>query len=81
MIRFPFVIAVGGAILTAGCSLDPVDYESAPVSLQSPKGTVTCQLYTKERVIWDRAISVPPGMTIAEGDQLCRNEGLRIKNS
>lgn len=81
MIRFPLLLTFGAVVLTAGCTIDPADYETTPVKLSTPKGTVTCQLYTEELVIWDRAINVPPGMTIAEGDQLCHNEGLRIKNS
>lgn len=80
MIRFPIFLALGAAVFTGGCAIDPRDYESAPVRVSSPKGVVTCQLYTEERVLWDRAIKVPAGMSIAEGDQVCENEGLRRLN-
>ncbi|WP_299845526.1 hypothetical protein [uncultured Roseovarius sp.] len=72
----PF-LGCAAVLVLAGCSVDPVKYETTPVKLSSPKGPVVCQLYTHRQVIWDEAISIPPGMTIAEGDQICKNEGLR----
>ena len=67
-------------MVLAGC-VDPADYETAPVKVETAKGTVVCQLYRKRQVIWDEAISIPPGMTIAEGDRVCVEEGLRRLNS
>lgn len=58
----------------AGC-LDPRDYESVPVEIETRSGTVTCQLYTEEYTIWDRAIIAPPGVTIAQADEVCREYG------
>ena len=80
MSKFSKTIPVLGCVavaVLAGCSVDPVKYETTPVKLSTPKGAVICQLYTPRQVIWDEAISIPPGMTIVEGDQLCKNEGLR----
>lgn len=73
-------VAIAPAILLlAACSLDPREYESTPVVLQTAAGPVTCQLYTHEQVIWDRAISRPGSMTVETADNLCRQEGARVK--
>jgi len=62
------------AIVTA-CS--PTVYETEPVTLESDKGEVICQLYAVNSVILDRAIHMPHAMHIAEADALCRAEGER----
>ena len=62
------------AIVTA-CS--PTLYETDPVTLETDKGDVICQLYDKNAVILDRAIHMPHAMHIAEADALCRAEGER----
>jgi hypothetical protein len=62
------------AIVTA-CS--PTMYETDPVTLETDKGDVICQLYDKKAVILDRAIHMPHAMHIAEADALCRAEGER----
>lgn len=75
------MFCTAGALVLAGCSVDPRSFETAPVDLKTPKGIVTCQLYTKERVLWDRSINRPESMTVQEADDICRAEGLRQKNS
>lgn len=72
------LLAVG---LLAGCSADPRSYETAPVQLETTKGIVTCQLYTRERVLWDRSINRPDNMSVEEADETCRAEGFRQKNA
>ena len=62
------------AIVTA-CS--PIVYETDPVTLETDKGDVICQLYDKKAVLLDRAIHMPHAMHIAETDALCRAEGER----
>ena len=62
------------ALVTA-CS--PIVYETDPVTLETDKGDVICQLYDKNAVILDRAIHMPHAMHIAEADALCRAEGER----
>ena len=62
------------AIVTA-CS--PTMYETDPVTLETDKGDVICQLYGNNSVILDRAIHMPHAMYIAEADALCRAEGER----
>ncbi|WP_284163780.1 hypothetical protein [Frigidibacter sp. SD6-1] len=74
-----FMGFLGVAVLSACVS--PADYETTPVTVNSPKGPVVCQLYTKQQVLWDRAVSVPTGMTVKEGDQICIAEGQRQKAS
>ena len=62
------------AIVTA-CS--PIVYETDPVTLETDKGDVICQLYDKKAVILDRAIHMPHVMHVmhvAEADALCRAE-------
>ncbi|MEP3638288.1 MAG: hypothetical protein ABJM43_12455 [Paracoccaceae bacterium] len=68
-------------LAVAGCATSPAQFETTPVQLQTPKGVVTCQLYTKERVIWDRSIDRPASMSVKEADDICLAEGLRQKNS
>ncbi len=70
------VLACAAILALSGC-IDQSRYETAPVQVKTPKGTVTCQLYKHNQVLWDEATSVPPGMTIREGDQTCINEGKR----
>ncbi len=69
------------ALVLAGCSVDPQNFETTPVQVKTAKGIVTCQLYTKERVLWDRAIDRPDNMSVREADDVCRAEGIRQKNS
>ena len=71
-------LVVGGLSIAvlSGC-IDQKKYETEPVSVKTPKGTVVCQLYTHKQVLWDEAISVPAGMSIKEGDRVCIAEGKR----
>lgn len=73
------VFAVIGLSALAACSLDPKDYESDPVTVATPEGPVVCQLYTKELVRWDRAISRPATMSVAIGDAICLEEGAKLR--
>lgn len=66
--------------LLAGCAVDPRAYETPPVSVETAKGTVVCQLYTPERIVWDRSIDRPSNMTVEEADNICRAEGVRQQN-
>ncbi|SNX71124.1 hypothetical protein SAMN05878503_10877 [Cereibacter ovatus] len=77
MIRF--AVAAAALAVVAGCSIDPKTYETEPVTIDTPRGKVVCQLYTKELVTWDRAIDRPARMSIAEADAICRAEGQRQK--
>lgn len=61
----------------AACVSDPRAYETEPVKVQTSKGTVTCQLYTKDLVRWDRSISRPSNMSVDEADAICQAEGAR----
>lgn len=78
MQRFRFLavgpLAVG---LLSGCVASPEAYETPPVDLETPKGVVTCQLYTDEIVLWDRAIRWPRAMSAEAADALCKKEGNR----
>lgn len=67
------------SVLTLSGCIDIESYETAPVSVSTPQGVVTCQLYTANRVLWDEAIRVPKGMSIKTGDAICRAEGSRRK--
>ena len=72
------MVMAGLALLGAtACSIDPRDFETEPVEVATSKGVVTCQLYTKERVTWDRAIDRPDNMSGEEADDVCRAEGAR----
>lgn len=71
-------MTVASAVLVlAACSLNPRDYETTPVVVQTAAGPVTCQLYTKEQVTWDRSIARPESMDVETADNICRQEGFR----
>jgi hypothetical protein len=70
-------IAVCLATILSGC-LDPQSMETAPVQVSTAQGVVTCQLYRRDRVLWDRAIHRPDTMSVATADQVCQAEGERI---
>lgn len=68
-------------IALMACAPSPEQFETPPVQVQSEKGLVTCQLYTKDTVVWDRAIDRPSTMSVIEGDNICKAEGERRKNA
>ncbi len=78
MQKFTILTALAATVFLAGC-LDKASFATTPVQVKTPKGVVTCQLYTHEKVLWDEAISAPNGMTIEEADQICIMEGYRVK--
>ncbi len=81
MNRFLALIAVGGAaVLLTGCAPSPKQYESEPVKVSTSQGVVTCQLYRRDMVVWDRAIDRPNSMSVQQADQVCLAEGTRLKN-
>lgn len=72
------VLALAGL---AGCVSSPEQLESTPVEVKTNKGTVTCQLYTREYLSWDRSVDRPGKMTVKEADSVCRQAGLRWQQS
>ncbi|NDW51946.1 hypothetical protein [Aliiroseovarius sp. PrR006] len=80
MKKLTLVMAIAATGVMAGC-VDKSAYESNPVQVKTKQGVVTCQLYTRDRVQWDEAIAVPAGMTKAEGDAICIQEGHRQYNA
>ena len=79
MLLKSIIFSSAGAFILTACVSDPSAYETTPVQVKTTKGVVTCQLYTKERVIWDRAIGRPKTMSVKEADDICLREGTRIK--
>ncbi len=75
------LLVLSGLILATACTISPKAYESAPVTVQTSKGAVVCQLYTKEIVEWDRAIQRPQSMSIEEADNICLEAGRRWQQS
>lgn len=74
------VISTASAATLTGC-IDPANYATTPVSVTTETGTVVCQLYRTNNVLWDEAISIPPGMSISTGDAICKNKGHSIIES
>lgn len=74
-------IAIALCALTAasGCSIHQANYETAPVVVATRSGDVTCQLYTKQIVMWDEAIDIPAGMPLDQADRICLYAGERQK--
>ena len=66
-----------GATLALVSACSPVSYETEPVTVQTDKGELVCQLYSHKTVLLDRALHMPHAMHIAEADALCRVEGER----
>lgn len=77
--RKTLILAVATGLIVSGCSIDQRAYETEPVQVSTSKGIVTCQLYRDDRVLWDEATDFPAGMTLAEADQICIREGIRVK--
>ena len=73
-------ILLVASLALAGC-FSPEQYESEPVVLKTKQGPVVCQLYTKERIDWDRAIQWPRGISQEKADGLCLEEGIRLMRS
>ena len=71
-------LTLTAATLLAACS--PQQFESEPVTVDSPQGPVVCQLYTKNMLDWDRSVSRPDAMSAETADTICRNEGVRQQN-
>ena len=71
------IAAVAIVAALSACTISPENLESIPVVLSTSDGPVTCQLYTRERVDWDRSIDRPEGMSVSEADRFCAAEGLR----
>ncbi|MDR9482074.1 MAG: hypothetical protein RI538_04735, partial [Salibaculum sp.] len=67
------------AVFVSGC-VDPKSMETTPVQVSTSHGTVTCQLYTRSQVTWDRAIDRPDSMSVDEADEICLAEGKRRAN-
>lgn len=75
--RVQVLPAIALLLLMSGCALSPKNYESEPVDIQTPSGIVTCQLYTTDLVVWDRAIQRPETMSVTAADDICIEEGER----
>lgn len=71
------LLLLAAAALLAGCAIDPRQLESTPVDVPTAKGPVTCQLYTRETIVWDRSIDRPERMGVEEADMVCREAGRR----
>ena len=64
MPKFRLGFAAVVVLLLGGCVGGPTQYETTPVNVQTAQGVVVCQLYTRERVIWDRSINRPASMSV-----------------
>ncbi|WP_380053956.1 hypothetical protein ACFE33_12505 [Falsihalocynthiibacter sp. SS001] len=71
---------LGAALIALTACISPENYESAPVQVSTQMGFVTCQLYRRDLVVWDRAIGRPEGMTVEVADNVCRAEGERLRS-
>ncbi|RNF34878.1 hypothetical protein [Paracoccus methylarcula] len=69
--------AVVGIAALSACSIDPKQWETEPVTVETPNGRVVCQLYSPDIVRWDRAIERPENMSVKTADAYCHNEGVK----
>ncbi|MDS9466196.1 hypothetical protein RGQ15_01200 [Paracoccus sp. MBLB3053] len=68
------------AAVVSVCACDKTEYESATVTVDTVEGPVTCQLYRRDMVLWDRALTRPATMTDSAANEACRTEGYREKS-
>jgi len=73
--RFRSLIVLILTVTGLAACASPESYETEPVKVDTPIGVVTCQLYTRDLVVWDRAIDRPETMTVSTADAICVNEG------
>ena len=73
-LKLPLLAAFVAAL--SGCAT-PESYETVPVVVETPQGPVTCQLYLRSQVVWDRAIDRPDSMGVTQADNYCIAEGQR----
>lgn len=71
-----FTSLCAAAALVTGCTI--ASFETTPVTVETEKGPVVCQLYQMDRVDWDRSIDHPNSISVPEADAICRAEGHRI---
>lgn len=67
-------LALTALIALAACDVKE-NYETDPVTVSTKDGAVSCQLYTPNVVLWDRALSRPAAMSDADANRQCRAEG------
>ncbi|WP_171176498.1 hypothetical protein [Ruegeria sp. HKCCD8929] len=71
------LIVISAATLS-GCAIPTREnLATTPVNVETPQGTVTCQLYTSDTTLWDEAIAHPESMTSRAADKVCKAEGRR----
>jgi hypothetical protein len=75
-----YCILLTGLLVLSACSSDPKDYETPTVTVTTEAGPVTCQLYRRDMVLWDRALTRPAGLTDKAANEACRTEGYREKH-
>lgn len=63
--------------IVAGCELTPDQFETPPVTVKTSQGFVSCQLYSHDYVLWDRAIDWPNVLNGEQADRYCQQEGRR----
>lgn len=76
-----FIMITVPMLALSACIGSPKDFETDPVQITTKGGTVVCQLYTKETVLWDRSIDHPASMSVEAADHYCVAEGVREKNA
>jgi len=72
-------VSLGALLMIAACT--PASMETDPVTVETDQGPVTCQLYTRELVLWDKALSRPVDMTDEAANEICRGEGRRLRDA
>ncbi len=53
-------------------------FETEPITIPTSKGHVVCQLYLHDSVTWDRSVSHPSSMSVAEADRICFDYGYEL---
>ena len=75
----PALALMLGVVFLSACT--PKNMETTPVEVETAKGTVICQLYTRNMVYWDRSIHRPEGMTADHADAVCAAKGHELQQA
>lgn len=71
------VFVVCAAFVLAGC-VSPRDFETDPITVSTEQGDVVCQLYTHQRVMFDKSVSHPDAMSKQDADKVCVDKGTEV---
>ena len=71
------ILWFGAAALLSAC-VNVNDFETDPIMVKTEAGDVWCQLYTHQKVMFDKSISYPDSLTRQQADSICISKGEEV---